>query len=121
MKSSSTTANAIAIFIVSSAISPRAEINTLATSIYAAGAQVDVVLSATSYISTTTAPVTRAVDNFEKVLKSFPNISDMLGGGITSSHICHPLAGAETAAMPRLQVEAPAGLKHWSGELILIF
>jgi hypothetical protein len=53
----------------------------------------------------------RAVDDYEEVSKSFPNMSDKLGGGITTSHIGHQLAGAETAAMYQLEVEAPASLK----------
>jgi hypothetical protein len=47
-------------------------------------------------------------------------MSDMLGGGITSSHVGRPLAEAETSAMSRLQVKAPAGLKDWERELISI-
>jgi hypothetical protein len=55
-------ANAMNVLLVSSATAIRAEINTLATFIYTAGAQVEEGTVATSYISTTTAAVTRAGD-----------------------------------------------------------
>ncbi len=91
------------------------------TSIYIAGAQVEAGVSATSYITTTTAPVTRAADDFEEVAKSFPNTSDLLGSGVTASHISHQLAGAECAAMSQLEIEAPAGgVENWGAELTLL-
>jgi hypothetical protein len=62
---SSTTASALVMFIVSSASYIRIETNTLATSIYVAGAQAEAEVSATSYIPTTAAAVTRAADDFE--------------------------------------------------------
>jgi hypothetical protein len=73
---------------------------------------------ATSYIPTGAAVVTRAADDFEEVLTPFPSTSDALGIGITSSHIGHPLSGAECAAMSRLNVEGPAGLRDWGAELL---
>jgi hypothetical protein len=86
MTTSSTTATALVIFIVSSTTSPRAEANTLTTSIYVAGAQAEAGLTAISYIPTTAAPVTRAVDDFEEVLNLFPSKSVTSGSGITTSH-----------------------------------
>jgi hypothetical protein len=119
MTSSSTTATAFIIFMVNSATSPRGETNTLTTSIYVAGARAEAGVSATSYIPTTTVAVTRAADDFEEVPKSFPSTSDLLGSGVTTSHIGHQLAEAETAAMPSLEVEAPAGgVEDWGGELL---
>jgi hypothetical protein len=50
------------------------------------------------------------VDDFEEVSKPFLSSSDLLGSGITSCHIGHQLAGAETAAISELEVEAPASL-----------
>ncbi len=121
LTSSSTTANGMIIASVSSVTAGRAEIDTRTTSIYIAGAQVKAVVSATSYIPTTTAPATRAADDFEEVAKSFPNTSDLLGSGVTTSHIGHQLAGAECAAMSQLEVEAPAGgVENWGAELILL-
>ncbi len=121
MTSSSTTATPFVIFMVNSATSPRVETNTLTTSTYVAGAQAEAGVSATSYIPTTTAAVTRAADDFEEVSRTFPSNSDLFGSGVTTSHIGHQLAGAETAAMSSLEVEAPAdGVEHWSGELIFL-
>ena len=118
MTASSTTATAMVVFIVNSATSARAESNTLTTSIFVAGAQAEAGVSSTSYIPTTTAPVTRAADDFEEVSKSFPSTSDLLGPGVTTSHIGHHLAGSETAAMSSLEVEGPASLKDWGAELL---
>jgi hypothetical protein len=48
-----------------------------------------------------------------------------LGSGITTSHIGHPLSGAECAAMSRLNIEGPATsavganpLRDWGAELL---
>ncbi len=41
-----------------------------------------------------------------------------MGSGITPSHIGHGLAGAETATMSQLEVEALVSLKDWGVELI---
>jgi hypothetical protein len=60
------TAVELAICIVSSATSIRAEVNTLNTNIYVAGARIEDGSFPTSYISTTTAVVTRAC-NFASV------------------------------------------------------
>ncbi len=111
MTSSSTTATAFVIFIVNSATSPRVETNTLTTSIYVAGAQAEPGVSATSYIPTTTVAVTRAADDFEEVSRTFLSTSDLLGSGLTTSHIGHQFAGEECAAMSNLEVEGPASLK----------
>ncbi len=116
----STTASAFVIFMVTSATSPRAETNTLTTLIYVAGAQAEAGVSTTSYIPTTTVAATRAADDFEEVPKSFPSTSDLLGPGVTTSHIGHQLAGAECAAMSPLEVEATAALRDWGAELILL-
>jgi hypothetical protein len=105
--------------MVTSATSPRAETNTLITSIYVAGSQAEAGVSATSYIPTTTVAVARAADDFEEVPKSFLSTSDLLNSGVTISHIGHQLAGAECAAMSQLEVEVPASLKDWGAELLL--
>jgi hypothetical protein len=48
-------------------------------------------------------------------------MSDALGSGITTSHIGYRLAGAETAAMSQLEVEALAGgVENWGAELFFI-
>jgi hypothetical protein len=64
------------------------------------------VIFATSYIPTGAAAVTRAADDFQEVETPFPITSDALGSGVTTSHIGHPLSGAECAAMSRLNIEA---------------
>ena len=72
----------------------------------------------TSYIPTAATPATRAADDFEEVDTLFPSTSDALGSGITSSHIGHPLSGAECAAMSRLNIEAAGTLRDWGAELL---
>jgi hypothetical protein len=81
----STIATGFIIDIVSSSTAPRAEVNTLNTSIYAVSAQMEEGGIATSYIPTTTAPVTRAADDFQEVETPFPSMSDALGFGVTTS------------------------------------
>ena len=93
------------VFLVGSATSIRGASNTLTTSVYVAGAQTEEGTFATSYIPTTTAAATRTVDDYEEVLTPFPIMSDTLGSGITTGHIGHPLSGAESAAISRLNIE----------------
>jgi len=69
-------------------------------------------------IPTTTAAVTRAVEDFEEVDSPIPSMSDALGSGITTSHIGHLLYGAECTVMSRLNIEAPVPLRDSGGELI---
>ncbi len=76
--------------------------------------------TASTYIPTTTATVTRAVEDFEEVLTPFPSMSDALGSGVTTSHIGHPLSDVECAAMSRLNIEAAWALRDWGGELIFL-
>ncbi len=87
------------VFLVSSATSVRGESNTLFTNIYIAGPQMEACATVSTYIPTGAAAVTRAADDFEEVLTPFPSMSDALGSGVTTSHIGHPLSGAECAAM----------------------
>jgi hypothetical protein len=48
-------------------------------------------------------------------------MSDALGSGVTTSHIGHQLAGAVTAVISSLEVEALAGgVEDWVGELIFM-
>jgi hypothetical protein len=61
-----TTTAACVIHITSSSTAPRAESNTLSTSVYIWGAQVEAGSYATSYIPTTTASVTRNADIISK-------------------------------------------------------
>ncbi len=70
----------------------------------------------TSYIPTAATGGSRAPDDFDEVLTPFPNMSDAIPG-ITTSHIGHPLAEAEPAAMSQLEVEAPTTLRDWGGGL----
>ncbi len=74
---------------------------------------------ATSYIPTTTAPVTRAADDYREVSASYPAQLDLLGAAVTRSHIGLPLASGETAGMARLSAEG-GGLREWGGELLFV-
>jgi hypothetical protein len=106
----SSTAAATVIGIMTSATSIRAEVSTLNTTIYATGAQIEESPFATSYTPATTAAVMRAGEDFEEILKPYMSMSDILGSGVTTSHIELPVDGADTAAMSSLQVETPPGL-----------
>ena len=64
--SSTTSIGTTSVFLVNSATSIRNEINTLATSIFVWGGQIEVGTSVTSYIPTTTATVTRNADTISK-------------------------------------------------------
>ncbi len=118
LTSASTTANAFALFMVSSATSQRAEVNTLSTNIYIAGAQVEAGTLVSSYIPTGATPATRAADGLEEVATPYPSMSDVLDSGVATSHIGLPINGAETTVMSRLQVEASPGTLNWGAELI---
>ena len=65
---------AMSLGIVTSATSARAEINSLSTSVYLWGAQMELGANATSYIPTTTASVTRNADVISKT-----GISSLIG------------------------------------------
>jgi hypothetical protein len=120
MTHTSTTAGALFIGIVSSTTSIRAEVNTLNTTIYVAGVQMEEGGLPTSYISTAATGASRAADDFEEVLTPFTSMSDALGSGVTTSHIGHPLSGTECAAMARLNIKAPTTLRDWGRELIFM-
>ena len=94
------------------------ELNLLSTSIYIACAQMETGPFATLFISTGAFAVTRAADDFEEVDIPLSSMADALGGEITTSYKGHPLAGSASAAMSRLNIEEPAGLKDWGAELI---
>ena len=74
--------------------------------------------TASTYIPTTTAAVTRAVEDFQEVDTPFPNTSDSLESSVTTGHVGHPLSGAECAAMSRLNIEADGTLRDWGAELL---
>jgi hypothetical protein len=116
LSSTTTSMNA---FLVSSATASRGEGNTLNTSIYVAGAQIEDGIFATSDIPTDTATVTRAADDFAEVEVPYPAQLDLLGAAVTRGHIGLPLASGETAGVARLGAEV-GGLREWGGELLSV-
>jgi hypothetical protein len=79
------------------------------TNIYIANAQLEAGTSASSYIPIGATPATRVADDIEEVGTIYPmSMSDALDG-VTNNHIGFPINGAETAAMPILQIEASPG------------
>ena len=83
------------------------------------GPQLEVGGSASSYIPTTTAAVTRAADVYSETETPYPAQLDLLGGAVTRGHIGLPLAVGETAGMARLSAEG-GGLREWGGELVFV-
>jgi hypothetical protein len=82
----------------------------LTTYIFCAAPQVEEGTFARSYIPTPS-DACRAANDFQEVDAPFPITSDTLGSGITTSHIEHPLSGAECAATFRLNIEATSALR----------
>ncbi len=76
-------------------------------------------VSATSYIPTIDAAVTRAAEVYQEIETPFPAQLDLLGAAVTRSHIGIPLATGEIAGMARLGTEG-GGLREWSGELLFV-
>jgi hypothetical protein len=95
-------------------------VNTLNIYIYVAGTQMEEGGLPTSYIPTATTGASRAADDFEEFLTPFPIMSDALGSGETTIHTGHQLAGAECAAMSRLNIKAAGTLREWGAELIFL-
>jgi hypothetical protein len=101
----------MSIFLISSATSPHDNSNTLITNICITGAKIEEYIFANSFIPTGASGVTRAADEFEEVDTPYPSMVDALGSGITTIIIGHPLTGAESAAMSRLNIEVPTALR----------